>query len=235
MPSPQPLSELRAASPAILPSMLMCDFGNLEREVSALLAAGVPGFHLDVMDGNFVPNLTYGMPIVKAFRQLTKLPLDVHLMIRKPEAYAEQFRDAGADIITFHVEATASPRQLLKTIQKSGAAAGVTINPGTPFSQIDDCLDLCDMVLVMSVEAGFGGQKFNPVALDRLRNLRERLGDEIALEIDGGVSPATIADCAAAGAELFVVGSAIFNAADYGQVISQLRKLATVPGATRFR
>jgi ribulose-phosphate 3-epimerase len=230
----QPLKQLRAAAPAVLPSMLLCDFGNLEREVERLLAAGVPGFHLDVMDGSFVPNLTYGMPIVQAFRRLTGLPLDVHLMIQRPENYIDKFRDAGADVISFHIEATHAPQPLLKAIRSAGAAAGIAINPATPLSAIDDCLDQCDLVLVMSVQAGFGGQAFNPVALERLQQLRERLGDDITLEVDGGVSRTTIAQCAAAGADLFVVGSAIFNTDDYGTAITQLRELAQAPGATGF-
>jgi ribulose-phosphate 3-epimerase len=230
----QPLEQLRAAAPAILPSMLLCDFGNLEREVEKLLAAGVPGFHLDVMDGNFVPNLTYGVPVVQALRRLTRLPLDVHLMIQRPENYLDQFRDAGADVISFHIEATQAPRPLLKAIRAGGAAAGVAINPATPLSAIEDCLDLCDLVLVMSVPAGFGGQAFNPVALARLQQLRERLGEEFTLEVDGGISPKTIADCAAAGADLFVVGSAIFKSEDYRTVVTQLRELAQGPGATGF-
>ncbi len=209
-----------------MPSLLLCDFGNLQREVAALEAAGAPGLHLDVMDGNFVPNLTYGMPIVAAARRLTKLPLDVHLMINRPQAYVEQFVDAGADSISFHIEATNEPRAVLEMIQRHDVAAGVALNPETPLAAIDDCLDLCDHVLVMSVKAGFGGQKFNPVAVDKLAQLRERLGDEIVLEVDGGINKETIARCAEAGAELFVVGSAIFNTENYQAAVTQLRDAA---------
>jgi ribulose-phosphate 3-epimerase len=226
MPAGSKLADLQAAAPAILPSLLLCDFGNLEREVAALEAAGVPGLHLDVMDGNFVPNLTYGMPIVAAVRRLTKLPVDVHLMIADPLTYAPQFCDAGADAITFHIEAVDDARPVLEAIRSRGVAAGVAINPATPLEDLDDCLDLCDLVLVMSVKAGFGGQKFQPIALEKLRALREQLGDRVVLEVDGGVNASTIADCSAAGAELFVVGSAIFNEQDYRGAVQQLRELA---------
>lgn len=228
MSRPEPLTRLRQSAPAILPSLLLCDFGNLEREVQALEAASVPGLHLDVMDGQFVPNFTYGMPIVQAFRRLTSLPLDVHLMISRPEKYVPQFVDAGSDVITIHVEAVDSPRDALKTIQSLGVAAGLALNPGTPLETVEDCLDVCDLLLVMSVDAGFGGQSFNPVALEKLHVLRERAGEAIALEVDGGVNIDTIRDCAAAGAELFVVGSAIFKTEDYRGAVAQLQQLATV-------
>jgi ribulose-phosphate 3-epimerase len=178
------------------------------------------------MDGNFVPNLTYGMPIVAAVRRLTKLPIDVHLMIADPLTYAPQFCDAGADSISFHVEAVADPRPVLAAIQNRGVAAGVAINPATPLAALDGCLDLCDLVLVMSVKAGFGGQKFQPIALEKLRALRERVGDSVVLEVDGGVNATTIAACAAAGAQLFVAGSAIFHQQDYRVAVAQLRELA---------
>ena len=217
---------LRAAGPAVLPSLLLCDFGNLEREIGRLVAAGVPALHLDVMDGDFVPNLTYGFPIVQAVRRLTDLPLDVHLMISTPLRYVERFVEAGADIVTIHVEAAANPRETLERIRSLGAAAGLALNPETPLSAIDSCLDACDLVLVMSVRPGFGGQEFEPVALDKLRTLRARLGADAVLEVDGGVNESTIASCAAAGADLFVVGSAIFGNTDYKASVRTLRDLA---------
>lgn len=220
--------ELRTRTPAILPSLLLCDFGNLQREVAALESAKVAALHLDVMDGNFVPNLTYGMPIVTALRRLTDLPLDVHLMISRPERYVERFVDAGADSITIHAEAADDARGVLESIRALGVGAGVAINPGTPWTTIEDCLDVCDLVLVMSVEAGFGGQAFNPIALEKLAALRERCGDEMLLEVDGGVNAQTIHSCAEAGANLFVVGSAIFHSDNYGDAIGQLRELAGV-------
>lgn len=219
-------SQLRTSGPAILPSLLLCDFGNLKREVAALEEAGVAGLHLDVMDGNFVPNLTYGLPIVEALRRLTDLPLDAHLMIQKPQRYIRQFRDAGADLITFHIEATPEPAELVEAIHELNIAAGVALNPDTPLSSIDDCLKLCDLVLVMSVEAGFGRQQFNPVALEKLRTLQGRVDENVILQVDGGINTSTIESCAQAGAQLFVVGSAIFGADDYGEVIADLKQKA---------
>ena len=222
------LAELRASAPAILPSLLRCDFGNLAREVARLEEAGVGGLHLDVMDGNFVPNLTYGMPIVEGIRGLTELPLDVHLMIDQPQRYARQFFEAGADIITFHVEAVGEPRELLEQIRGWGAGAGLALNPSTPLARLEGCLDVCDLVLVMSVEAGFGGQEFQPVALDRLRWLRETAGDRILLEVDGGVNERTVCECAQSGAQLLVVGSAIFRQQEYPPIVKKLTELSTI-------
>lgn len=219
------LERLRQSAPAVLPSLLQCDFGNLQREIERLLAAGTQAFHLDVMDGSFVPNLTYGMPIVAAVRRLTDLPVDVHLMIQHPERYIEQFYEAGADVITIHVEAVADPRPVLARIRELGAGAGLALNPDTPLSQITGALDLCDLVLAMSVNAGFGGQQFNPVALEKLRKLRE-LAPHALLEIDGGINEQTIAQSADAGAQLFVVGSAIFNHDDYAPIVKKLTALA---------
>ncbi len=224
----QHLSNLRDAAPTVLPSLLLCDFGNLEREVQRLEQAGVRALHLDVMDGVFVPNLTYGMPIVAALRRLTDLALDVHLMIAKPEQYIDQFLDAGADIVTVHIEAVENARSALTQIRDRDAGAGITLNPQTPLSTIEDCLDLCDLVLVMSVDAGFGGQEFNPVALDKLRRLRELTGDDVLLEVDGGVNADTVKACAEAGAQLFVVGSALFRNDNYATTVKKLTELATV-------
>lgn len=219
---------MRESAPAILPSLLLCDFGNLEREVRRLEEAGVPALHLDVMDGDFVPNFTYGMTIVAAVRKLTKLPVDVHLMISQPGRYVRQFREAGADMITFHIEAEANPRPLLAQIRELGAAAGIVLNPPTPVSAIAACLDLCDLVLVMSVQAGFGGQKFNPIALEKLREIR-RLAPHVLLEIDGGINTDTIQASAQAGAQLLVVGSGIFAHQDYASAVQKLRTLACTP------
>ena len=222
------LTRLRAAVPAVLPSLLQCDFGNLERELERLTAAGVPGLHLDVMDGLFVPNLTYGMPIVAALRKLTELPLDVHLMIARPERYLAEFKAAGADVLTVHIEAIEEPVSVLQEIRRLGMGAGLAINPATPLSAVEPYLEHCDLVLVMSVPAGFGGQAFHSTALDRLRRLREIGPSNLLLEVDGGVNETTIRDCATAGAGLFVVGSAIFRHADYGPAVTELAGLATV-------
>jgi len=213
---------LRNSAPAILPSLLLCDFGDLAGEVKRLEQAQVPGLHLDVMDGVFVPNLTYGMPIVEAIRSRTDLPLDVHLMITEPQRYFKHFCRAGADSLTFHIEAVEDPRASLAQIRNLGAAAGVALNPSTPPDRVEQCLGACDLVLVMSVEAGFGGQSFNESSLGRLKRFRELAGDDVLLEVDGGVSPSTIAACAEAGAELFVVGSAIFGHDDYASAVAEL-------------
>ncbi len=213
---------LRANAPAILPSMLLCDFANLEREVARLEQSGAPALHLDVMDGVFVPNFTYGMPVVAAVRRLTKLPLDVHLMITRPERYLEAFREAGADVLTVHVEAVEDPRAVVEQIHQLGAAAGLALNPATPLSRLEACWDVCDLVLVMSVEAGFGGQKFHPSALEKLRAARQRGGPSMALEVDGGINTDTIGPCAEAGADLFVVGSGIFRQPDYTAAVREL-------------
>ncbi|MEK6237323.1 MAG: ribulose-phosphate 3-epimerase [Planctomycetales bacterium] len=217
--------------PQIAPSLLLCDFGNLEREVARLEAAKVKLLHLDVMDGNFVPNLTYGLPLVETFRRLTDCLLDAHLMIVKPERYVEQFVTAGADLVTIHREAVSDPRPVLKKIRDLGAAAGIALNPETPLADVENCLDLCDLVLVMSVAPGFGSQTFQPVALDKLRTLRKILPDDVLLEIDGGVNDQTIGDCVEAGADVLVAGSAIFKHPDYAERVTQLGRLAAAKGA----
>jgi len=221
------ISRLRAAVPVVLPSLLLCDFGNLEREVRRLEEAGVAALHLDVMDGNFVPNLTYGMPVVESLRRLTKLPLDVHLMIARPDRFAAAFRDAGSDILTFHIEAVPDAGPLLDQIRSLGMGAGLALNPATPLEAIRPYLRQCDLVLVMSVPAGFGGQGFQPVAVDKLRELRGAVTSDVLLEVDGGINQSTIGTCAKAGANLFVVGSAIFRSADYSAAIRALTQRAS--------
>ena len=221
------IETIRSSAPAVLPSLLLCDFRNLEREVKRLEAAGVAALHLDVMDGVFVPNFSYGLPIVAAIRQLTKLPLDVHLMIADPGKYAKAFFEAGADIISFHVESVSDPIPVLKEIQALGAGSGIAINPGTPVAKIAGCLAYCDMAVVMSVEAGFGGQSFDERALPKLAEIRNIAGGRILLEIDGGVNAKTIGQCVDAGAEALVVGSAIFAQPDYAQAVSKLNGLIT--------
>lgn len=200
----------------------MCDFGNLRSELARLEAAGVDGFHLDVMDGHFVPNLTYGMPIVAAARQSTRLPLDVHLMITDPYRYVDAFCEAGADLITFHAETVDDPRPVIELIRGHGVGAGIAVNPDTPLEQLDGCWEDCDLILVMSVQAGFGGQQFRPEAIDRLRRVRERAAPGTLLEVDGGISPQTAGSCVQAGARLLVVGSAIFRHSSYDRAIREL-------------
>lgn len=216
------IGSLRSHEPIILPSMLLCDFGNLEREVRRLEQAGVRALHLDVMDGSFVPNFTYGLTIVKAIRQLTDLPLDVHLMMVHPEQYVVQFCDVGANVVTFHVEAVQDPVPVLKMIRQAGAAAGLAINPGTPVDVAKHAIEYCDLVLVMTVQAGFGGQSFMADCLEKLEPLRA-LSPDVVLEVDGGVNLASIGACVAAGAHWLVAGSAIFGQTDYSQAIDGLQ------------
>ncbi len=218
------IATMRGVRPTILPSLLLCDFANLEREVRLLEEAGVECLHLDVMDGNFVPNLSYGMPIVSSLRKITDLMLDVHLMISDPSTYAPQFVDAGADLITFHIEALKQPNALLTRLRSQGVAAGLAINPSTEMGLVSPFVSGCDLVLVMSVEAGFGGQSFNPIALSRLSELRKGYGADLLLEVDGGVNETTVGQCTANGADLLVVGSALFRQADYCQAMTRLRR-----------
>ncbi len=219
------IATLRRAAPAILPSLLLCDFGNLEREVERLQTAAVPALHLDVMDGVFVPNFTYGMTIVQALRRLTSLPLDAHLMIANPDKYIREFRDSGADLITFHAEAVSDPIPILREIRSLGAAGGLAINPNTDLSAVEPYLEWCDVIVVMSVPAGFGGQPFDKRALAKLERLKRQVGDNTLLQIDGGVNRNTIRDAVAAGADLMVVGSAIFGQPDYGRAVAELHDI----------
>ncbi len=217
---------LRAAVPGVLPSLLMCDFGHLADEVARVEAAGAPALHLDVMDGHFVNNLSYGFVVVEAVRRLTQLPIETHLMIDQPERYVERYIKAGADLVTIHVEATSDPVAVLQQIRAQGAAAGLAFNPPTPLTAIEHCLPHCDSVLVMSVNPGYGGQAFEPVALEKLRALSARSGERPLLEIDGGIHAETIGAASAAGAELYSVGSAIFHAPDYRTTIANLTHTA---------
>lgn len=212
---------------AIAPSMLACDFARLADEIAAIEAAGATVLHLDIMDGHFVPNLSFGVPVVKAIRACTELPLDVHLMLDNPAEYVEPFRDAGADVLTVHAEVLEDPRPLLDRIRSLGAAAGLSVNPKTPIEVIEPVIDGCDLVLVMSVQPGFGGQAFDPVALDKLRWLRQHPACDAVLEVDGGVNQETIAAVAEAGAELLVAGTAVFGADDYTQRLAELTQLAS--------
>jgi ribulose-phosphate 3-epimerase len=224
-------AQLRAASPAVLPSLLASDFSELRQEILRVEAAGVAAIHLDVMDGHFVPNISIGVPIVEAVRRVTDLPLDVHLMIERPERYIEAFRKAGADGMTIHIEAAPDPRPILDRIRSLGAWAGLSLNPPTPLSAIEPHLAHCDLVLVMSVMPGFGGQELDPIALEKLRVLRDRNDVEALLEVDGGVNAETIGDCAEAGAELLVAGVAVFHTDDYAATIDQLQSKARARSA----
>src|SRR5262245_11637280 len=219
------LARLRAASPAVVPSLLASDFGHLADEIERVEETGVQALHLDIMDGHFVPNLSFGLPVVESIRRLTDLPLDVHLMIEQPEAWVERYRAAGADGLTIHVETVADPRPVLDKIRTLGAWAGLTLNPPTPLSAIEASLPHCDLVLVMSVMPGFGGQKFDESVLPKLRALREsrERGDtEALLEVDGGIDVDTVGAAVDAGVDLLVAGTAVFGEEDYGAAIESL-------------
>lgn len=220
------LYQLKAAVPVIAPSMLKCDFGNLRREISLLEAAGARLLHLDVMDGHFVPNLSYGPVVIQRIRELTDLPFDAHLMISEPERYLDDFLEAGCQAITIHIEAVPQPQELLRRIRGGDALSGIALNPGTDVTAIEPYLDDCDLVLVMSVEPGFGGQELIPSSLDKLRLLKPQLSEQQLLSIDGGIGPSTIAAAAEAGAELFVAGSSIFDHGDYRRALEGLADLA---------
>jgi ribulose-phosphate 3-epimerase len=206
--------------------MLKCDFANLRRETELLEAAGAELLHLDVMDGHFVPNLSYGPVVIERLREVTTLPFDAHLMISDPARYVDDFLAAGCDAITFHIEAVPEPRPLLETIRQRGALAGLSVNPRTPVSAIERFLPACDLVLIMSVQPGFGGQAFQPAAVDKVRQVREQADPGTLLSIDGGIGRETIPQCAGVGIDLFVVGSAIFESNDYRSAIDELRSLA---------
>jgi ribulose-phosphate 3-epimerase len=222
----QTLVSLRAATPLVVPSLLSCDFAELREEIRRVEQAGARLLHVDIMDGHFVPNLSIGLPVVEAIRRSTRLPLDVHLMISEPDRYLQRFREAGADLLTIHIEATSDPAPLLREIRRLGAGAGISLNPPTPVDAITGYLDLCDLVLVMGVMPGFGGQAFEPVALDKLSRLRALLRPGALLSVDGGVNADTVGPCAEAGADLLVTGSALFSQDNYGRFIDEMTRLA---------
>ena len=216
-----------AASPLICPSILASDFSRLGEEVRALEAAGADWIHVDVMDGHFVPNLTMGPDIVKDIRAHTKLPFDVHLMVAPVDNWLEAYRDAGADILSVHPESGAHLHRTLGRIRQLGAKAGIVFNPATPLSILEEVVDLVDLVLIMSVNPGFGGQTFIDSALakiERARGILDRAGSAAHLQVDGGVTSANAAACVAAGADALVAGSFVFKG-DYATNIAALKAL----------
>ncbi|MFW6369081.1 MAG: ribulose-phosphate 3-epimerase [Myxococcota bacterium] len=214
---------------AIAPSILSADFGRLAEEVGAVERAGADLVHVDVMDGHFVPNITIGPLVVAAVRQATSLPLDVHLMIEEPERYVEAFAAAGADILTVHVETCPHLHRVLQQIREAGAKPAVVLNPHTPLEMIDHVLEDVEMVLLMSVNPGFGGQSFIPAVLPKIEALAGRIsrrGLDVDIEVDGGIKLANSGSIASAGATILVAGSAVFQAEDYERVIDGMKKEA---------
>ena len=208
----------------IAPSILSADFGRLSEEIVALEKAGADLIHLDIMDGNYVPNLTFGAGVVKALRPQSKLPFDVHLMVNNPDEMIPWFIAAGADIITVHAEACRHLDKTLSTIRSYGLKAGVSLNPATPENVLEYVLDKLDLVLVMSVNPGFGGQKFIESSLQKIARIKEMIaGKEIELEVDGGINPLTAARCISAGANILVAGTSVFAGGEYARNIEALR------------
>jgi len=211
----------------IAPSILAADFANLTEEIRAVEEAGADWLHIDVMDGHFVPNLTIGPPVVASLRKVTGLPLDVHLMIEKPDNYLETFVLAGADILTVHVETCPHLHRTLQCIHKLGKKAGVALNPTTPLIFLEPILEEVDLILIMSVNPGFGGQEFIPQTLKRIQTVRKwikKYNLKVDLEVDGGINENTLSQVVKAGANVFVAGSAIFGKNDYNKIIRQFRE-----------
>jgi ribulose-phosphate 3-epimerase len=222
-------SRVERRGPVVLPALLLCDFGHLAAEVARLEEAGAAAIHLDIMDGVFVPQLTYGQVVVEAVRRAAKIPIEVHLMVAEPDRWLADYARIGADILTVHVEALPDPAKTLDTIRRLGPRAHLSISPKTPVEAAIALLDHCDGVLVMSVEPGFGGQAFDPDSLAKLTALAEARSDghrHVRLCVDGGISNTTIGPVAAAGAEYIVAGSAVIKSPDYALAIRDLERIA---------
>ncbi|GAA4963768.1 ribulose-phosphate 3-epimerase [Algibacter aquimarinus] len=217
------------SSKLIAPSMLASDFGNLQRDTEMVNNSDADWFHIDVMDGHFVPNISYGMPVIQAIKKHATKPLDVHLMIEKPERYIEEFAKVGADIITVHYESTVHLHRTLRQIKDAGCKAGVVLNLTTPVSVLEDILPECFMVLLMSINPGFGGQKFEDMTYNRVKKLRKMItsqGLDTHIEIDGGVTNKNIKQLVDAGADVFVAGSHVFKSSNQLETIKELKTIA---------
>ncbi|HEX7623850.1 MAG TPA: ribulose-phosphate 3-epimerase [Anaeromyxobacteraceae bacterium] len=213
----------------IAPSILSADFGRLAEEVRAAEAAGADWIHVDVMDGRFVPNITIGPLVVEAVRKVTKLPIDAHLMIVEPERYVEAFAKAGADVVSVHAEVSPHLHRTLQAIRAAGARPAVALNPSTPLSAVEWVLGDCELVLIMTVNPGFGGQRYIPACTEKVRQLRamaDARGQALEIEVDGGIKAETVGEVAAAGANVFVAGTAVFGAKDYAAAIRGIREHA---------
>ncbi|MEA3487066.1 MAG: ribulose-phosphate 3-epimerase [Thermodesulfobacteriota bacterium] len=212
----------------IAPSILSADFNRLGEEILAVEDAGVDLIHVDVMDGHFVPNITIGSPVVASIKKTARVPLDVHLMIDDPDKYIQSFADAGSDIITVHAEATVHLHRTVHLIRKLGAKAGVALNPATPLAGIEQVIGDIDLLLIMTVNPGFGGQKFIESMLPKIRAARDMIdgaSPDVLLEVDGGITLQNIGDVEEAGVDIFVAGSSIFLSGDYGQTIKKMRAI----------
>jgi ribulose-phosphate 3-epimerase len=215
----------------IAPRVLSADLGRLREEVEQAVAGGAEWIHVDVMDGHFVPNLTFGAPIIRALRGITDRPLDVHLMVQHPERYLAEYADAGASVFTFHAEATVHVQRHLAAARERGMLAGLALNPGTPVGYVEEVVDDLDLVLVMSVNPGYGGQSYLPASTDKIRRVRavlDRAGSRAALEVDGGITAETIAEAWGAGGDTFVAGTAVFGAGDPARAVRELKRRCAV-------